>query len=283
MSNLYNYINGTDWHDDSFSAQKSFVCSEVSKLIYEYKPQKVKDRINFYKIDQSTLNVKNQHVQKFVSLLFSRDYRVLFVLETRSSVTIGISFGRVVIIASRGTSYYKDWLINLNIKKVPTPVGNLCLHKGFNNIAELSKYKIWNEIFDISEPVYFTGHSLGGALSAILYFKFRFQNKRGVNISNIKSAYTFGMPRISNINASQFNKIFHFYNNLDIVPKVPMEILGFKNISPEYTIADTIIIMTTLREKPKYRKSFNLFIKRKLFKQHDINWYITEIKKALNK
>src|SRR5690606_30666659 len=107
--------------------------------------------------------------------------------------------------------------------------------------------------------------------------------KRGVNISNIKGAYTFGMPRISNINVSQFKKIFHFYNNLDIVPKVPMEILGFKNVSPEYTIADTIIIMTTLREKPKYRKSFNLLIKRKLFKQHDINWYIKEIKKAINK
>lgn len=207
MENLYKFINRENWTNDSFSTTKAYVCSEISRLVYEYKPQKVKDRINIYEIDQHTLKSENQEVQRFISLLFNRDFRVLFIIETNKIITFGISFGRVVIVASRGTSYWKDWFINLNILKVQTFLPKLKLHKGFNDIAEISQYTAWSKIFDKSEPVYFTGHSLGGALSAVLFFKFKNQKKRGINPDNIKSAYTFGMPRIANRNVPQFDNI----------------------------------------------------------------------------
>lgn len=282
MENLYEYINKENWNNDLFSERKAYVCSEISQLIYDYKPQKVKDRVNIYEIDQHTLKCKNQEVQRFVDLLFSRDFRIIFIIETSKVITIGISFGRVIIVASRGTSYWKDWFINLNLLKVNTFIPKLRLHKGFNDIAEISQYTAWSKIFDKSDPVYFTGHSLGGALSAVLFFKFKNQSKRGINPINIKSAYTFGMPRIANRNVIEFDKIFHFYNPLDIVPKVPMEILGFSNISPEYTFKDNYIIKKNNRDSPRYMKSIYLFITRRLIKkQHDIMWYKNQIKKSL--
>lgn len=282
MENLYEYINKENWNYDSFSPNKAYVCSEISRLVYEYKPQKVKDRVNIYEIDQNTLKSENQEVQRFVTLLFNRDFRVIFIIETSNIITFGISFGRVVIVASRGTSYWKDWFINFNILKVQTFLPKLKLHKGFNNIAEISQYVAWSKIFDKPVPVYFTGHSLGGALSAVLFFKFKNENKRGINPNNIKSAYTFGMPRIANRNVVQFDKIYHFYNPLDVVPKVPMEVLGFSNLCPEYTFEANQIVKKDVRNLPEYLKSIYLFMTGKLIKkQHDILWYKDQIKKSL--
>ena len=135
-----------------------------------------------------------------------------------------------VVISFRGTEKkISDWLTDL--KAIPTVFGKGKVHTGFYEAFTQVKDKDGktsrDRIVDIMKspevrddngdplPLFFTGHSLGGAL-ALLATK--------ILASDIKGAcYTFGGPRIANY--EYFNKlktpVYRVVNSSDIVPRVP--------------------------------------------------------------
>lgn len=277
---LYIYSNKVNWKDNDFSIEKAYILSKISKFIYLYKRKSPKDRVNFY--DLNTLDTEiPENLLEFQKLLSSNEILLLFVLETPFGVTIGILYCNVIIVASRGTKYWKDWCINLNILKTKTIFDGVKFHKGFNRIADISIYKIWEKLAKRNEPIYFTGHSLGAAVSAILFINFKYRFLKYISNSQIISAYTFGMPRFSNNNLFPLENIHHFYNDLDIVPKIPFEIMGFKNLPYEYTFDNNRLIKTRKRKRCQFFKSMRLFFKRKLLAEHDIDLYSKLIKSSI--
>ena len=136
-----------------------------------------------------------------------------------------------IIIAFRGTSAKKDWLTDAaTIQKSWSSITNIGkVHSGF--FASLNS--VWSTVMEHlkqlqtdKQPVWITGHSLGGALAALAYATLRLQEPQ----YELAGAYTFGQPRIGDgvlceaFDADSKHRFFRVVNNNDIVPRVPSKV-----------------------------------------------------------
>jgi len=132
----------------------------------------------------------------------------------------------------RGTNELADWLDNINAFRESVLFGEF--HRGFWNSVE----DVWDVIHDEYErlksvkkrPLFFTGHSLGGAMATVAASKFVHQDMP------FTSVYTFGQPRAlgrdtSRIYNAEAGKRHHrFQNNEDIVTRVPARLMGYSHV-----------------------------------------------------
>ena len=118
---------------------------------------------------------------------------------------------------------WKDIFSDVLLKAKPWDVGHA--HQGFGKALE----PIWKPLEGAlnllkDRPVWFTGHSLGGALATLAAFRRR-QHPGGV--------YTFGSPRVGNgVFAGSFDGVYmersvRYVNDHDAVTHVPSEIVAF--------------------------------------------------------
>ena len=126
----------------------------------------------------------------------------------------------------------RDWIDNLKAFPKQTSFGRF--HMGFYQSFE----DVWNSLknaYDLaskkkSRPLFFTGHSLGGAMASIAAAK-----RVGEDLP-FTSTYTFGQPRAMTrktaqaVNAECLNRFFRFQNNNDIVTRLPARLMGYSHI-----------------------------------------------------
>lgn len=143
---------------------------------------------------------------------------------------------KVYIVAFRGTSQVRDWLTNLNIGLVSWSAGGR-VHKGFKNAFEGVSKQINEFLTTVERPVFFTGHSLGGALAILAASRFA---------EKAAAVYTFGSPRVGDqqfaASLTGFGS-FRIVNGRDIVARIPdQRLLGYRDagnlcfISPDQRI-----------------------------------------------
>jgi predicted lipase len=144
---------------------------------------------------------------------------------------------RAIIVAFRGTQVYKpglnrpldavlrdevsDIFLDANFQFVPWTRGGH-VHKGFQQgLDEIWKDKLEPYLVRLTRTkpkcsVWFTGHSLGGALATLAADRF----------DRVDGVYTFGSPRVGEavfINGFRAkHKTYRFVNNNDIVARVPL-------------------------------------------------------------
>lgn len=125
-----------------------------------------------------------------------------------------------IVVAFRGSEKeVNDWLTNANAKPNPISSDEL-VHSGFYKAFKSVEKEIRNCLKQHSGiPVYFTGHSLGGALALI--------SSRMINPIENTGCYTFGAPRVGNYNFffSLKTPVYRIVNSADIVPRVPPGII----------------------------------------------------------
>jgi triacylglycerol lipase len=139
-----------------------------------------------------------------------------------------------IIVSFRGTESDPDKLTDLNLILQQTGHGG-SVHYGFYQ-ALLS---IWDSgladtINDFGaragKYVYFTGHSLGAAITTIAAF--HFVNEQG----KTPHVYTFGSPRVGDdAFGSAYDRVlkrttFRYVNDMDIVVYMPPEKLGYTHV-----------------------------------------------------
>ncbi|MCW7986415.1 lipase [Streptomyces platensis subsp. clarensis] len=155
-------------------------------------------------------------------------FRPPFPLEDTQAYTLG---GHSMIITSfRGTEPVKlrDWLSDATTPPWPGPGGRGYVHYGFGEALEA----VWPQVRaavdafrDNRQTVWFTGHSLGGALAMLAGARLRFEEPH----VTANGVYTFGQPRTCDRQLSkEFNtafsdRMYRFVNNNDIVPQLPPE------------------------------------------------------------
>ena len=142
--------------------------------------------------------------------------------------------------AFRGTDEIKDWLDNINAFSEPALFGEF--HRGFWNSVE----DVWGVLYSryselVTErirPLFFTGHSLGGAMATVAAARFIHRDRP------FTAVYTFGQPRAMTRNTSRiFNleaksRFFRFQNNNDIVTRVPARLMGYSHVGTYIYIAE---------------------------------------------
>ena len=148
-----------------------------------------------------------------------------------SAQAIFVEHKDYLCMAFRGTDELGDWLDNLSTSKRKALFGEF--HSGFLQSVldvegELVGHytKAWE---DSRRPLFFTGHSLGGAMAAVMAARFIDSD---VQFSGV---YTFGQPRIMDratsriYNAEALERYFRFVNNEDIVTRVPTRMQGYSH------------------------------------------------------
>jgi len=122
-------------------------------------------------------------------------------------------------ITIRGTANFKNFIEDMQYRKVFNEKLGIWVHKGFNE----SGMGVYNDIIKnkLIEPGYtikVNGHSLGGGASLILYLSLLSDS------ANLGMLYTFGQPMITNkegLNKYRCINLLRFVNEDDLVPHVP--------------------------------------------------------------
>lgn len=137
---------------------------------------------------------------------------------------------QLLIVAFRGTEQLpEDWITDAKMSPIQRPWDvtdpAIFVHKGFHGALDLVWPELRPHLLASSHPVWFTGHSLGGALAVLAAY--RLAHCEGDLIPTVGGVYTFGQPRVGNselansCSAQLSQRIFRYVNSSDIVPLVP--------------------------------------------------------------
>ncbi len=152
--------------------------------------------------------------------------------DTNSSQAALIAHQDYLCMVFRGTNELADWLDNINAFRTRVLFGEI--HRGFWNSVE----DVWDVIHDAyvrlreesKRPLFFTGHSLGGAMATVAAARFLHQDLP------FTSVYTYGEPRALGREASRIynaeagRRHYRFQNNEDIVTRVPSRLMGYSHV-----------------------------------------------------
>jgi triacylglycerol lipase len=132
------------------------------------------------------------------------------------------------IVACRGTepTEWNDVRADVNaMTALAETVGRV--HRGFKQEVDDLWPRLEKELVDNDKTLWFTGHSLGGAMASI--------SAGRCHLSHIpsfpKELFTFGSPRVGNKRYVNYVKIQHYrwVNNNDIVTRVPPLWMGYRH------------------------------------------------------
>jgi lipase (class 3) len=133
---------------------------------------------------------------------------------------LAVREGHFAVLAFRGTEGKELLDTDLNLRLVPLPgVSGVMVHCGFLEVFTRCRNEIEAAI-DENVPstlrLYFTGHSLGGALAQIA--------SAALDRENLAACYTFGSPRVGTAGFDEQVKCPHYrvINNWDLVPGLPL-------------------------------------------------------------
>ncbi|RCV49205.1 lipase family protein [Marinitenerispora sediminis] len=149
---------------------------------------------------------------------------------------------RMIVVAFRGTepAELRDWLSDANAAQVPHSARRGRVHSGFAQALD-AVYPELHEAVTAArtdgQSLWFTGHSLGGALAMLAAARMYFDDPDLL----ADGVYTFGQPRTCDPElATAYDeafrgRMFRFVNNNDIVAQLPPEPL-YRHVAAEMYI-----------------------------------------------
>jgi hypothetical protein len=147
-----------------------------------------------------------------------------------TELLVGVRNGiAIVTIAGTDPLTLPDWITDFTF--LPTPAGSA---HGFTEAATSvwpTLEKLLNSGAAAGLPVFVTGHSLGGALAALLA-----QRIHAAQPGRVRAVYTFGMPRTGNAQfQAQYDQAlgavtYRLVHGDDVVPTVPPSGFGARHV-----------------------------------------------------
>lgn len=303
---VWRYFSACDWESRKFDRKKAFICSVFSNLAYAH--------ISDFEFE-NTRNVNlvpsseyERHILNYLSTKTKIDiYDLLraadipqdhFVILGQTVVASVVIIRGIVFVSLRGTELLNiyDWRINLSALKASpdnSRESEAKFHRGFFKEVVLFKNNLEKKIYDKfggDVKVYITGHSLGGALGAVLYALWGHSAIYPVNhppnsiyrehkpVFNVVSAYTFGMPRYANFSAiTSYANPYHVFNSKDIVPTFPPKYLGYENCTNDIPLDDSIVLRVKQHGYLDYLKQLGHIVTLRKLEHHSIETYTGRI------
>jgi hypothetical protein len=216
---------GVNWGTDAQCPVKAYICACLAELAYHDLGQYDLKARNRYKIIPS---IALEALRGYGEEIDLSNLAMLGGEITVNSQTIGpfvyavYQFYSFNVVAVRGTRmlYLVDWFIDLNARKYR--VGDRVFHRGFYLEAGHAAPKLKEMIHNPDVPLYFTGHSLGGAVANVLPEYWR-------DSKNIMTPYLFAAPRIGDQAALDSLPAYPYIRQGDPVPHMPLLRMGFSD------------------------------------------------------
>jgi hypothetical protein len=216
-------------------------------------------------------------------------FRPPFPLEDTQAYTLASS--QMIVTAFRGTQpvEMRDWLSDTTTPPWPGPGGTGFVHYGFGEALN----GVWpqissaiDEFRDNGQTLWFTGHSLGGALAMLAAARLHFEDPR----LSADGVYTFGQPRtcdrtLAKAYDSAFTKrMYRFVNNNDVVPQLPPEpvfhhVAALRYIDSNGTVRDEMPIIGGLLDRAKGYTADMLAPASDGVRDHSVTQYVTALEK----
>jgi len=191
----------------SFSRRNALWFAEFSRLVYRQGVDEVKQR---------ALKPSRAEILAGVSDWRETDFYLRH--DTQAALFVNDSL-RCACLVFRGTLGFMDMVSDARLLAVPWQ-GKGNVHLGFKSALDSVWDVIEKRLSAIVYPVFFTGHSLGGALATLAAARV-LQNP---SLQSPAAVYTFGSPRVGDDAFGRtFENLFHcrVVNDSDVVPTVP--------------------------------------------------------------
>ncbi len=189
------------------------------------------------------------------------------------------------IVACRGTepNEWNDIRADLNaLMAVSETVGRV--HRGFKKEVDDLWPRLEQELAENNKPLWFTGHSLGGAMATICATRCRLS----MIDSNPQELHTFGSPRVGNKTYVNHVKLQHmrWVNNNDLVTRVPPSWMGYRHTGTQLYFdsnGDFRKLTKIQRGRDRWRGFFKGLKKRQFdhFSDHSMKLYVEGIWKCV--
>jgi len=137
-----------------------------------------------------------------------------------------------VVLACRGTEPTQWNDIQADASAVMSVVGSLGnVHSGFNREVDDLWPLLEESLRNVRQPVWFCGHSLGGAMATICAYRC----KTSSIVSDPQELHTFGSPRVGCRRYIRHAEVTHFrwVHNNDVVTRVPPVWMGYRHCGRE--------------------------------------------------
>jgi hypothetical protein len=234
--------------------------------------------------------------------LFVEGQASIETISTSSTKTVIFSFDQHLFISCRGTvpSFSKDWKTNFKKNQIAVvhslPRAMPCLiHEGFAREAMALLRPLQRKILEKKpKRVFLTGHSLGGAIAALIaYFSI---SRRSEYPNMLDEPYLmpskticFGTPRIGNC---EFNNNYSFWQDHDcwefvsgendMVPKVPFRSAGYSDLPMQIDAFNRYHL--PYDGKIRYLTELGAWVRflRNTFKDHNIEKYRRDCRLAFD-
>lgn len=200
---------------------------------------------------------------------------------------------KMVLVSFRGTepTKIKDWLTDTNTLAAPGPAGKGLVHLGFSRALDSIYPQVREtvqEFRDNGQSLWFTGHSLGGALAMLASARMHFENPKLLP----EGVYTFGQPRTCDrLLATPYNdafrsRVFRFVNNNDVVTQLPPEpvfhhVDDIRYIDSDGTLHEKMTFTSGLTDRFKGLTADPLAPGSEGVRDHMIDRYLEAIEKNL--
>ncbi|MFE4368666.1 lipase family protein [Streptomyces sp. NPDC056835] len=224
---------------------------------------------------------------------FESAHRMPFPIEdTQAYVMAG---DRMIVTGFRGTEVAKiyDWLTDIDAPPVPGPAKKGFVHHGFHQALQSVYPQIRDTIQELrtnGQSIWFTGHSLGGALAMLAGTRWYFEEPRLLP----DGVYTFGQPRtcerlLAGAHNTAFrNRCYRFVNNNDIVPHLPPEpaythVEALRYFDADGGLHKAMPLMARLQDRAKGLRAELFAPETDVIKDHHLSNYLAAFEKNLAK
>jgi hypothetical protein len=260
FENLSALIRKIDWAKKPYTVEKAYLMSLFAALAYEHLPlmeigynwrAKVIPPLAYEEHLRQARTVNRAALQQYLQRVLqdsglAEGEIAIEIVETIFAVYAVIKLRDIIIIAVRGSVYLYDWRINFTAGKFSLDPSRGFFHAGFYVETTKAQPELSEVLARMGvgkcgfEPkIYIAGHSLGGAITAILcglwvnaspYHVLRNVDQDAVNVHMYvaHSAYAFGMPKFCDVEVRRrLRPVHHIRNRYDPVPSLPPARYGF--------------------------------------------------------
>jgi len=225
---------GVDATAEGFSPVNAWWLSELSRLIYKKDyTEGVAGRLSR---DDFLARVGLAERQ-----FFSRPSSHAALVET-----IADDDAAFAVLVFRGTAGgITNWRFNLDMAPCPWPTGGR-VHRGFSRLITVIWESIDAALQKVTKPLFYTGHSLGGALATL-----------AASLRPPRAVYTFGAPRIGDAAFAETLAdvpVFNVFNPQDIVTRLPPagRFTGFAHVGTIVTNSEVLLPHRALTQAPSF-------------------------------